>query len=172
MKSETLKGGMDGAFWENCLEVDRLTYRRNFIDHLWHEREAAHKGACGDKGPCQLDAELAGHVAEGLQLLRVAADALHVGVAELVLHVDEPEHPLQEVGPEVGQHGVQVDGGAAGHVVPSQGLEEVLEQLCVLHVHHPVRSHEHAVQRDLCVFQKLTEKLCREKERERGEGLV
>lgn len=90
----------------------------------------------------------------------MSADAVHVGVAELVLHVDQPEHPLQKVGPEFRQHGVQVDGSAAGHVVLGQGLEEVLEKFRVLHIHHPVCFHKHAVQRDLCVFQKLAEKLC------------
>lgn len=152
------------AFWnQHKLLNAPLSYRRNFIDHLWHERQAANKGACSNKSPCQLDAKLARHIAERLQLLCVAADTLHVGVTEFVLHIDKPEHPLQEVGPEVGQHGLQVDGCAARHVIPRQVLEEVLEQLRVLHVHHAVCSHKHVVQRDLCIFQKLTEKLWKKK---------
>lgn len=142
------------------------TYRGHLIHHVRNESKPSHKGAGGYEGPCQLDPEFARNVAEGLQLLRVPAHALHVGVAELVLNVDQPEHPLQEIGPEVRQHGVHVDGRAAGQVVLGQRREEVLEQLGVVYVHHAVGSHEHAVQRGLRVFQELSEKLCG---RRRGE---
>lgn len=138
-----------------------LMYLWNFVDHLWHDCQATHKGASGHESPGQLDAELTRHITERLQLLRVPTHALHVGVAELILNIDKSKHPLQEVSPEIRQHGLQVDGWTAGHVVPCQGLEKVLEQLGVLHVHHPVRSHKHVVQWDLCIFQKFTEKLWR-----------
>lgn len=95
------------------------------------------------------------------------AHAVHVAIAELVLDVDEPEHALQQVGPELGQHGLKVDGRSAADVVPRQVLEELLEELRVLDVHHAVGSYKHAVEGVLGVFQKLPEKLCREK-RKRG----
>lgn len=136
-----------------------LMYLWNFVDHLWHDCQATHKGASGHESPRQLDAELTRHIAKRLQLLRVPTHALHVGIAEFILNIDQSKHPLQEVSPEIRQHGLQVDGWTARHVVPCQGLEKVLEELGVLHVHHPVRSHKHVVQRDLCIFQKLTEKL-------------
>lgn len=134
-------------------------YLGDFVDHFGHDGQAAHEDARGHEGARQLEAQLARHVAERLQLLRVPAHALHVGVAELVLHVDQAEHALQQVGPEVRQHGLQVDGGAARHVVLGEGLEEALEQLGVLHVHHAVGAHKHAVQRRLGVLQQLQEEL-------------
>lgn len=109
------------------LQLYSSTYRGDFVDHLGHERQATGEGARRDKGPCQLEAELARHVTKRFQLLGMAADALHVGVTELVLDVDQLEHPLQEVFPEVRQHGVQVDHAAARNVVALQLLEEVLE---------------------------------------------
>lgn len=142
------------------------THLWDLVDDFGHDRQATDKGAGSHKRSCQMDAKFARHVSERLQLIRVTADAFHVGVAEFVLHVDQPEHPLEEVGPEVWQHGFQIDSGAAGHVVPSQGLEEILEELRVLNVHHPVRSHKHVVQRDLGVLQKLPEKLWKERRTE------
>lgn len=145
----------------HALAMTFQTYLWDLVHHFGHDCQAAYEGARGHKRSRQLDAKLARHVAERLQLVRVAADAFHVGVAEFILHVDKPEHPLQEVGPEVRQHGFQIDGSTARRVVPSQGLEEILEKLGVLNVHHPICSHKHVVQRDLSVIQKLPEKLCK-----------
>lgn len=37
--------------FSSLLKLCSVTYCRNFIGHLRHERQATHKGACGDKGP-------------------------------------------------------------------------------------------------------------------------
>lgn len=165
MKSEALKGGVGRLLLPFLVKTKKaaFAYRGHLIHHVWHEGEASHEGARGHEGSRHLDPHLARNVAEGLQLLRVLAHALHVGVAELVLDVDQPEHPLQEVGPEVRQHGFQVDGGAAGDVVAGQRGEELREQLGVLYVHLAVGPHEHVVQWRLGVFQELLEELCGEK---------
>lgn len=85
-------------------------------------------------------------------------DALQVVVAEVVLGVEQLEHVLQQPGPEVVQHLLQVD--VPARVVALQLGEQVLEHARVLHVQLPVSAREHAVQGLLRVVQQLQEKLC------------
>lgn len=89
----------------------------------------------------------------------MSADALHVRVVKLVLNVDQPEHALQEIRPELRQHVVQVDGAAPVRIVAAQLLEEVLEKLGVLYVHQAVGPDEHVVKGFLGIVQQLSKEL-------------
>lgn len=93
------------------------SHRGDFAHHLGHERQAAGERADCDEGTGQLQAELAWNITEGFELLHVSADALHVRVAELILHIDQSEHALQKLRPEVRKHVVQVDSAAPVAVV-------------------------------------------------------
>lgn len=132
-------------------------HRRHFADDVPGDGQAPREGAGGHEGSRHLQLELARHVPEGLQLLRVFADTLQVLVREVVLGVHQPEHALQQARPELVEHLLQVD--IAAHVVALQLHKEVLEQLRVLHVQPAVRPHKHVVQRLLSVLQELFEEL-------------
>lgn len=147
--------------------MNRRTHRGDFADHVRYELQAKGEGAGSDEGSAQLQSQLARHIAERHQLLRMPTHAFHVRVAELVLRVDQAEHPLEQFGPELGKHVIEVHGRAARRVVEPQVTKEVLEELGVLHVHHSVGEYEHVVQRLLGIVEQLSEKLY---ERQNGEG--
>lgn len=136
------------------------TYFGGPVGDLPPDHEPLDKGPRDDEGPVDLELQPPGHISEGLQLLHVLADALQVVVAEVVLRVEQLEHVLQQPGPEVVQHLLQVD--VAARVVALQLGEQVLEHARFLQVELLVSAREHLVQRLLCVVQELQEKLCKE----------
>lgn len=136
------------------------TYFGGPVGDLPPDHQPLDKGPRDDEGPVDLDLQPPGHISEGFQLLHVLADALQVVVAEVVLRVEQLEHVLQQPGPEVVQHLLQVD--VAARVVALQLGEQVLEHARFLQVELLVSALEHLVQRLLRVVQELQEKLCKE----------
>lgn len=67
------------------------------------------KRPSSDEGPGDLGLQLPGDVSKGLELICVFADALQVVVREVILRVEQLKHALQQPGPEVIQHLLQVD---------------------------------------------------------------
>lgn len=119
------------------------TYLGNSVRNFSAHGQSLDEGAGGNEGACHLNLQFPGHVPKGLQLVGVFAHALQVVLAEVVLRVDQLEHPLQEPRPEVIEHLLQVH--VAPGVVSLQLCEEVLEHLRILHVQHPVRPDEHVI---------------------------
>lgn len=138
-----------------------IPYLCHSVSHLSANHESLNKGPGCYEGPRDLGFQLAGHVAERLQLVRVLADALQVLVCELVLGVEQLEHAFEKPRPEVVEHLLQVD--VPARVVAFQLREQVLEHLGVLHVQLAVRPHEHVIQRPLRVIQQLQEEFYKQR---------
>lgn len=102
-------------------------YLGDTVRNLSAHRQPLDERACGDEGAGDLNLQFPRHVSERLQLVRVLAHALQVVLAEVVLRVDQLEHPLQQPCPEVVEHLLQVH--VAPRVVPFELREEVLEHL-------------------------------------------
>lgn len=137
-----------------------LLYLRDSLSHLAADGESLDESASSDERPCDLSFQLSGHVSEGLELIRVLADALQVVFSDDVLGVEQREHALQQPRPKVVEHFLQVD--VAPRVVALELGEEILENLGVLHIRLAVRPLEHLVQGPLGVLQKLQEEFCKE----------
>ena len=131
----------NGNLFKTCLLP---TYLRHSVCHLSTNHEPLNKRPGCNEGPRDLGLELPRHVAEGLELVGVLADALQVVVGEGVLRVEQLEHALEQPRPEVVEHLLQVD--IAARVVALQLREQVLEDLRVLRVQFAVCPHEHVVQ--------------------------
>lgn len=69
---------------ENVAIVTHLLHK---LDHVPPDGERLHECPGGHEGPLHLDGEFLGDVAEGLQLLHLLADAVHVHLVEGVLAV-------------------------------------------------------------------------------------
>lgn len=83
---------------------EHRAHRGHFADDVPGDGKALREGAGCHKRSSHLKLQLARHVPEGLQLLRVLADTLKVLIREVVLRVHQPEHTLQQTCPEVVEH--------------------------------------------------------------------
>ena len=132
-------------------------YLGDLAHHLPGHRQALDEGAGGDEGAAGLELQVAGHVAEGPQRLRLLGHALQVLVADGVLRVGRLERALQQPRPQVVERLLQIDGGPA--LIPLQLPVQVLEDVRVLGVERPVDGQE-GRHRALRSVQQLQEIAC------------
>lgn len=114
-----------------------------------------------------LHVQLARAVAKGLQPLRMAPHTLQIPHWEAVLGVEEGNHSLQQLGPEVAQGLIQAR--LSPLQVASELHKEALEEARMLSVKVPVGAGEHVLHRALGSAQQLPEEICR-REGGRREG--